>query len=124
MKNFLTIHSSIYLIFAVVLFFIPNQLWPLYGMQINDEYAMFLSQHNSIFLGGIGFIGLFFRNMQSNIEVYTQLLKGLLVTNLLGFIITFYACLKGYFSGFGWSDPIFFFVLLILCIIEMKKTNK
>lgn len=121
MKTFLTIHSSIYLVFALVLFFMPYQIWPIYGMEINDKYAQFLSQHNSIFLGGIGFIGFFFRNIKLDNQTSIQLLKGLLATNLLGFVITFYACLNGYFSGFGWSDPIFFLVLALASFIQIRK---
>lgn len=121
MRNFLTIHSSIYLVFALVLFFIPNQIWPLYGVSINDEYAKFLSQHNSIFLGGIAFIGFAFRNIKITEPAYLQLIKGLAYTNLLGFIVTIYACINGYFKGFGWSDPIFFIVLVLACLIQIKK---
>jgi len=124
MKNFLTIHSSIYLVFAIALFFIPNQMWPIYGLQINDSYAMFLSQHNSIFLGGIAFIGFLFKNIETDNIAYLQLLKGLLYTNLLGFLITLYACISGYFSGLGWSDPIFFIVLAMLCFMQINKIEK
>lgn len=121
MRNFLLIHSSIYFVFALVLFFLPDQIWPIYGIEINDQHARFLSQHNSIFLGGIAFIGFFFRS--TNIDTYAQvqLLKGLASTNLLGFIITLYACLNGYFWGLGWSDPIFFMILLIASIMQIKK---
>lgn len=121
MKIFLTIHSSIYLIFALILFLIPYEIWPVYGMEINDQYAKFLSQHNSIFLGGIAFIGFFLRNIKLDNVISIQIIKGLMATNLLGFIITFYACINGYFSGLGWSDPIFFLVLVFASFIQMKK---
>jgi hypothetical protein len=124
MRSFLTIHSSIYLVFALTLFFLPDQMWPLYGVEINDQYARFLSQHNSIFLGGIALIGFSFRNIQLNEIAYIQLLKGLAYTNLLGFIITLYACINGYFSGLGWSDPAFFMVLFVACFIQIKKVKK
>lgn len=55
-RSFLLIHSSIYAIFAIGLFFFPNLLWPNYGVQLNDQYSVFLSQHNSIFLGGIAIL--------------------------------------------------------------------
>ena len=121
MRLFLTIHSSIYLVFAFVLFFIPDIMWPMYGMQINDEYARFLSQHNSIFLGGIALIGFFFRNTQIDAIAYRQLFKGLAATNFLGFIITLYACINGYFMGFGWSDPVFFVVLFVASVMQFRK---
>lgn len=36
-KLFLTIHSIIYTVFALVLFFFPEQIWPIYGVDINDK---------------------------------------------------------------------------------------
>lgn len=120
-KTFLTIHGLIYLGFAVGLFFFVEELWPLYGMQINDKYAKFLSQHNSIFLGGVGIISLLFKDMvQENKEVAKRIFLGLFATNLLGFVITLYACINGVFTGFGWSDPAFFAFLAVVCFLYLK----
>lgn len=119
-KTFLTIHSVIYSAFALVLFFLPTLVWPMYGVEINDKYAYFLSQHTSIFLGGLGAISFYFRNVQDQ-EAVTQLLKALISTNLLGVIITVYAGVTGIFVGFGWSDPIFFAVLTVLSFLQLKK---
>jgi len=52
-RTFLTLHGIIYAAFAIVLFMLPETVWPLYGVKINDQYAFFLSQHTSIFLGGL-----------------------------------------------------------------------
>lgn len=123
MKKFLNIHSTIYLIFAFVLFFIPDQLWPIYGVQINDQYGRFLSQHTSIFLGGIAAFGFLMSRIEMDNVVYKQVLKSLVITNLLGVIITLYAAFKGIFVGAGWSDPIFFTVLLTASLIQMKKLS-
>jgi hypothetical protein len=35
-RTFLTIHGVINSVFAVVLFFIPHIVWPMYGVEIND----------------------------------------------------------------------------------------
>ncbi|OLQ79358.1 hypothetical protein BEI67_18035 [Photobacterium damselae subsp. piscicida] len=51
----------------------------------------------------------------------TTLLKALLITNVLGVIITLYACIKGIFVGFGWSDPAFFLLMSVLTLIQLKK---
>lgn len=48
-KTFLTAHGSVYTVFALALFFVPTLMWPMYGLEINDRYAYFLSQHTSIF---------------------------------------------------------------------------
>lgn len=48
-RTFLTVHGVIYTVFAFALFFVPTMMWPMYGVQINDQYALFLSQHTSIF---------------------------------------------------------------------------
>lgn len=119
-KTFLTVHSIIYFVFAIALFFLAEQLWPLYGMEVNDNYAKFLSQHNSIFLGGIAIISFLFRDIEIDI-VKKKLFLGLVLTNLLGFIITLYACINGIFSGFGWSDPIFFLFLALVSFLYLKK---
>lgn len=51
-KTFLTLHGGIYTAFAIALFFLPHVMWPMYGVEINDQYAYFLSQHTSIFWAG------------------------------------------------------------------------
>ncbi|WFD08884.1 hypothetical protein [Tepidibacter hydrothermalis] len=124
MKKFINIHSSIYLIFALALFIIPDQLWPMYGLEINDKYARFLSQHTSIFLGGIAAFGFLMNKIQEDKIVYLQVLKSLAITNFLGVIITLYACFNGIFVGFGWSDPIFFAILFTICLVQIKKIKE
>ena len=119
-KIFITIHSVIYASFAVALFFLPTLLWPLYGVQLNDKYALFLSQHNSIFLGGIAIIGYLLRDIEASTLTAQKLLTGFMWTNVLGCIITLYACLKGVFVGFGWSDPAFFALLSGLSFWQLK----
>lgn len=119
-RAFLTLHGSIYFVFALVLFFLPTQVWPMYGVEINDKYAYFLSQHTSIFLGGLGAVSLLFRNINDG-EAVKQILKALIITNLLGIIITSYAGITGIFVGFGWSDPAFFTVLTVLSYWQLRK---
>ncbi|WP_027856834.1 hypothetical protein [Marinobacterium jannaschii] len=119
-KLFLTLHGTIYTVFALTLFFIPTLMWPMYGVEINDRYAYFLSQHTSIFLGGVAAVSLFLREIESG-PMARQLFKALLTTNVLGVGITFYAAVGGIFVGFGWSDPAFFAVLSILCFLQLKR---
>lgn len=121
-KTFLTLHGGIYAVFALALFFLPTLVWPMYGVEINDKYAYFLSQHTSIFLGGLGAVALFLRNVKDT-EAIRQLLKALMTTNLLGVIITSYAGLTRVFVGFGWSDPAFFAVLTVLSYLQLNKLN-
>lgn len=122
-KTFLTAHGVIYIFFALALFFAPAILWPNYGLQLNDRYAVFLSQHNAIFLGGIGIISFLFRGTEHRSDTARTILTGLIWTNLLGVIITLYACLTGIFTGFGWSDPIFFALLAVLSFVQLGKNR-
>lgn len=122
-KNFLLVHSGIYTLFAVALFFLPNLMWPIYGVKLNDEYSVFLSQHTSIFLGGIAIISFFLRKVELKSDIALELMKALMFTNILGFIITFYAGVIGIFVGLGWSDPIFFAFLSFISFIQMKKNK-
>ncbi|CAH1544748.1 Membrane protein [Vibrio harveyi] len=119
-RTFLTVHGMIYTVFAFALFFVPTMMWPLYGVQINDQYALFLSQHTSIFLGGIAAVSLMLRDVESG-NTAKQLFKALLVTNVLGVAITTYAGITGVFVGFGWSDPAFFLLLSVLTFLQLKK---
>ena len=119
-RAFLTVHGVIYTVFAFALFFAPTMMWPMYGVQINDQYALFLSQHTSIFLGGIAAVSLMLRDVEPS-NTAKQLFKALLVTNLLGVVITTYAGITGVFVGFGWSDPAFFLLLSVLTFIQWKK---
>ncbi|CAH1532531.1 Membrane protein [Vibrio owensii] len=119
-RTFLTVHGVIYTVFAFALFFVPTMMWPMYGVQINDQYALFLSQHTSIFLGGIAAVSLMLRDVESG-NTAKQLFKALLVTNLLGVVITTYAGITGVFAGFGWSDPAFFLLLSVLTFLQWKK---
>ncbi|WP_061007671.1 hypothetical protein [Vibrio sp. CUB2] len=119
-RTFLTVHGVIYTVFAFALFFVPTMMWPMYGVQINDQYALFLSQHTSIFLGGIAAVSLMLRDVESG-NTAKQLFKALLVTNLLGVVITTYAGIIGVFVGFGWSDPAFFLLLSVLTFMQWKK---
>lgn len=121
MKSLLVIHAVIYAMFAIVVFFIPDTLWPLYGVSVNDQYARFLSQHNSIFLGGIAIIALLFSRTESDVVATRILVTGLLWTNLLGVAVTLYVCLIGVFVGFGWSDPAFFALMAGLCVWSLQK---
>ena len=113
-KHLLVIHGVIYAFFAIALFFVPDALWPLYGVQVNDQYARFLSQHNSIFLGGVAIIAFFCRNIER-----PEVVKGLLWTNVLGVVVTLYAGVNGVFVGFGWSDPAFFALMAGLCLWQI-----
>ncbi|MCH4292899.1 hypothetical protein MJ923_01105 [Shewanella sp. 3B26] len=119
-KTFLSVHAIIYAVFAVALFVVPAQLWPIYGVQINDEYAYFLSQHTSIFLGGIAIISWLMRDTPQG-KPLSQLIKGLLFTNLIGVAITTFAGVTGIFTGMGWSDPIFFSVMSVLSWMQLKR---
>lgn len=121
-KLFLTIHSIIYTVFALVLFFFPEQIWPIYGVDINDKYAYFLSQHTSIFLGGIAAFTYLLRKTNHQLTE-VQLLKALITTNTIGLIITLYAGFTNIFTGFGWSDPIFFFILTLASSYQLKKSR-
>ncbi|WP_425670694.1 hypothetical protein ACPSL3_18515 [Vibrio owensii] len=121
-RTFLTVHGVIYTVFAFALFFVPTMMWPMYGVQINDQYALFLSQHTSIFLGGIAAVSLMLRDVESG-NTAKQLFKALLVTNLLGVVITTYAGITGVFVGFGWSDPVFFLLLSVLTFLQWKKQS-
>lgn len=119
-KTFLTVHGVIYTAFAAALFIVPNIMWPMYGVEINDKYAYFLSQHTTIFLGGIAAISLLLRDIEPG---YTakKLLLALLITNLLGVVITLYAGFTGIFIGLGWSDPAFFTLLSVFSYIQFSK---
>jgi len=119
-KTFLTLHGIIYTIFAFALFFVPTLMWPMYGVEINDQYALFLSQHTSIFLGGVAAVTLLLRNIDHHATMQ-QLMKALVITNLLGVIITGYAGVTGIFVGFGWSDPAFFLLLTVLSGLQLRK---
>ncbi len=121
-RTFLTVHGVIYTVFAFALFFVPTMMWPMYGVQINDQYALFLSQHTSIFLGGIAAVSLMLRDVEPSTTA-KQLFKALLITNLLGVVITAYAGITGVFVGFGWSDPAFFLLLSALTFIQWKKQS-
>ena len=122
-RTFLLIHSSIYAIFAIGLFFFPTLIWPHYGVQLNDQYSVFLSQHNSIFLGGIAIIGYLLRDIENKSILAQKLFTGLFWTNILGVIITTYASFNQIFTGFGWSDPVFFIVLSVLSYLKLKDNQ-
>lgn len=122
-RTFLAAHGVVYIFFALALFFAPAVLWPNYGLQLNDQYAVFLSQHNSIFLGGIGIISFLFRDVADGSDAARKILTGLICTNVLGVIITLYACLTGIFTGFGWSDPVFFALLAVLSFVQLGKNR-
>ncbi|GAK85970.1 hypothetical protein JCM19238_3560 [Vibrio ponticus] len=92
----------------------------MYGVEINDQYAYFLSQHTSIFLGGVAAVSWLMRDIESGAAM-TQLLKALLIGNLLGVILTAYAGVTGIFVGFGWTDPAFFALLSVMNWRQLKK---
>lgn len=119
-KTFLTFHGCIYLIFSLALFFIPTIIWPIYGVEINDKYAYFLSRHTTIFLGGIAAISLLLKDIEAGITA-KKLFIALLILNILGALITVYAGVTGIFVGFGWSDPAFFIILSIFTYLQFKK---
>jgi hypothetical protein len=119
-KTFLTTHSVIYIVFAIALFFVPQFIWPMYGVELNDKYAYFLSQHNSIFLGGLGVLSWLLRDIEEGTTA-KKLFLAFLIMNLLGVMITVYAGMIGIFVGFGWSDPVFFTVLAILSYFQYSK---
>ena len=118
-KTFLSLHGIIYAGFAIALFFLPTVMWPMYGVEINDKYAYFLSQHTSIFLGGIAAITWLLRDIEPGVSA-KKLVQALVVTNMLGAIITLYAAFTSIFVGFGWSDPAFFSFLSILSIRQLQ----
>jgi len=122
-RTFLIVHSSIYAIFAIVLFFLPQIMWPAYGLHLNDKYAIFLSQHNSIFLGGIAILGFLFRDVENGSKTAHKLFTGLMLTNILGVIVTFYAAITEIFVGFGWSDPAFFMLLAVMSYVKLKNNK-
>ena len=118
-RGLITLHALTYAIFGIVLFLLPDLLWPLYGVEINDRYARFLSQHTSIFLGGVAILAWMLRD--SDAATSQKVVKGLMWTNILGVIITLYAALTGVFTGFGWSDPVIFGALAAWCFLQLRK---
>lgn len=124
MKKVLYLHTVVYFLFALALFFIPDTLWPLYGVEINDQYARFLSQHTSIFLGGISIFGLMLSKLPSEKKLDVQIIKSLVLIDLTGVIITLYGALTGIFTGFGWSDPIFFGIMFLISLNQLFKLVK
>ncbi len=76
-------------------------MWPMYGVEINDKYAYFLSQHTSIFLGGIAAITWLLRDIEAGGISAKKLIQGLVITNMLGAIITLYAAFTDIFVAFG-----------------------
>lgn len=123
-KRFLNIHSSIYAIFALGLFTIPHVLWPIYGLELNDKYSVFLSQHTSIFLAGIAIIGFMLNEIPDKSKLAKKFMLSLVLTNVLGVIITLYACFTDIFHGFGWSDPAFFTFLTIMSFLQWQNNKK
>ena len=121
-KQFLTFHSIVYGFFALALLLIPLQLWPLYGLEIADGDALFLSQHNSIFLGGLAALTWLLRDLTQP-DTLKRVLTGVLITNLFGVSITLYACVLGVFSGFGWSDPAFFTLLAVMSLMQLQRLD-
>ncbi|WP_192890291.1 hypothetical protein [Vibrio bathopelagicus] len=119
-KTFLSLHGIIYAGFALALFFLPTVMWPMYGVEVTDKYAYFLSQHTSIFLGGIAAITWLLRDIESGISA-KKLIQGLVITNMLGAVITLYAAFTGIFVGFGWSDPVFFLFLSVLSVLQVRR---
>jgi len=119
-RTFLTTHAIIYTTFAFALFFMPHIIWPMYGVELNDRYAYFLSQHNSIFLGGVGAITWLLRDIEAGL-LAKKLFLALLIMNILGVAITLYAGVTGVFVGFGWSDPAFFALLSVLSYFQFAK---
>ena len=119
-KTLLLAHGAI---FAIVLFFFPYELWPFYRLEVNDEYARFLSQHNSIFLGGIALFCFLFVGASEDSQIAKRLFVALMWTNMLGVLITLYACITGVFAGFGWSDPAFFGILAALSYLQTRKVG-
>lgn len=122
-RTFLIVHSSIYAIFAIALLFLPQVMWPVYGLHLNDKYAIFLSQHNSIFLGGIAILGFLFRDVEEGSKTAHKLFTSLMLTNILGVIITLYAALTEIFVGFGWSDPAFFLLMAVMSYIKLNNNK-
>ncbi|BDY05359.1 hypothetical protein [Ferrimonas sp. YFM] len=121
-KQFLTFHSIVYGFFALALLLIPLQLWPLYGLEIADGDALFLSQHNSIFLGGLAALTWLLRDLTQP-DTLKRVLTGILITNLFGVAITLYASVLGVFSGFGWSDPAFFTLLAVMSLMQLQRLD-
>lgn len=119
-KTFLITYSAINVVFALALFLVPQMVWPIYGVELNDRYAFFLSQHTSIFLGGVGVISYQLRDIEVG-QLAKKLFFALLISNLLGVIITLYAGITGIFTGFGWSDPVFFTFLSVMSYFQFKK---
>lgn len=122
-KTFLTIHTAIYTLFGIALFAIPSFLWPMYGVEINDKYAYFLSQHNSIFLGGLAIISFLFRDVELKSSTAIKIITGLFWCNALGLMVTLYAALTSIFTGLGWSDPAFFAFMTILSYMQLRKNS-
>ncbi|MFV1592835.1 hypothetical protein VWZ88_10240, partial [Phaeobacter sp. JH20_36] len=86
-------------------------------------YAWFLSQHNSIFFGGIAILGFLLRDVTDGTTL-RRLLTGMMATNALGFIVTLYAAMIGVFTGFGWSDSAFFVFLAAMSFLQLKKSDQ
>ena len=119
-SQILTLHAVIYALFALALFFIPTQMWPIYGVEINDQYALFLSQYTSIFLAGIATICFLLRGIDKG-ALAKKLFIALFLTNLFGVFITLKAAFTGILVGLGWSDPLFFVFMSFLSFRQMIK---
>jgi hypothetical protein len=94
----------------------------MYGVEINDKYTYFLSQHTRIFLGGIAAITWLLRDIEAGISAQ-KLIQGLVIANMLGAVITLYTAFTDIFVGFGWSDPASFLSPSVLSVLQVRKQS-
>ncbi len=110
-KHAFTINAIIAFVFGIGLLLVPATIGSIYGIETSASSDL-MSRFFGLTLIGIGLLTWLFRGITDMAAVKAVILA-LLISDLLGIIVSLYAVLSGAMNQIGWSAVIIYVLLAV-----------
>ena len=110
-KHAFTINTIVAFVFGIGLLLVPATIGAIYGIE-NSASSDLMARYFGLTLIGIGLLTWLFRSITDMAAVKAVILA-LLISDVLGIIVSLYAVLSGTMNQIGWSAVIIYVLLVI-----------
>ena len=123
LKTLFMINAVIAIVYGICFVLIPSQVLLVYGLTAGAGEVL-MGQYFGVALIGIGLITWLIKNVTEPIATGAVILA-LLISDVIGFIISVIGTISGVMNSFGWSAVIIYLFLTIgFAYFQFKKPTK
>lgn len=110
-KHAFTINAIIAFVFGIGLLLVPATIGTIYGIETSASSDL-MSRYFGLTLIGIGLLTWLFRGI-TDLAAVKAVILALLISDLLGILVSLYAVLTGTMNQIGWSAVIIYVLLAV-----------